>query len=97
MLVEAERVRLFTDFRYAESARKVAGVEFVETRRDVYGALGEILAGVRSGDVRRGGDAAASADAGGRQSSAAIRAFSAAETPAPLDPLGSRAVAQPLR
>jgi len=41
--------------------------------------LGEILAGVRSGDVRRGGDAAASADAGGRQSSAAIRAFSAAE------------------
>src|SRR5213078_3134153 len=38
--------------------------------------LGEILAGVRSSDVRRGGEAAASADAGGRQSSAAIRAFS---------------------
>jgi uncharacterized protein with von Willebrand factor type A (vWA) domain len=59
--------------------------------------LGEILAGVRSGDVRRGGEAAASADAGGRQSSAAIRAFSAAETPAPLDPLGDPDVAQPLR
>jgi uncharacterized protein with von Willebrand factor type A (vWA) domain len=59
--------------------------------------LGEILAGVRSGDVRRGGEAAASADAGGRQSSAAIRAFSAAGTPAPLDLSGDPDVAQPLR
>ena len=59
--------------------------------------LGEILAGVRSGDVRRGGEAAASADAGGRQSSAAIRAFSAAGTPAPLDVAGDPAVARPLR
>ena len=59
--------------------------------------LGEILAGVRSGDVRRGGEAAASADAGGRQSSAAIRAFSAAGTPAPLDVAGDPGVARPLR
>ena len=59
--------------------------------------LGEILAGVRSGDVRRGGEAAASADAGGRQSSAAIRAFSAADTPAPLDLSADPDVARPLR
>jgi uncharacterized protein with von Willebrand factor type A (vWA) domain len=36
--------------------------------------LGEILAGVRSSDTRRGGEAAAGADAGGRQSSQAILA-----------------------
>jgi uncharacterized protein with von Willebrand factor type A (vWA) domain len=59
--------------------------------------LGEILAGVRSGDVRRGGEAAASADAGGRESSAAIRAFSATGTPAPLDSSGDPDVARPLR
>jgi hypothetical protein len=44
--------------------------------------LGEILAGIRTSDVRRGGEAAASADAGERQSSQAIRAVS---PPAPLD------------
>jgi len=59
--------------------------------------LGEILAGVRSGDVRRGGEAAASADAGGRESSAAIRAFAAVATPAPLDLSGDPDVAHPLR
>jgi Xaa-Pro aminopeptidase len=36
---------LYTDFRYAESARAVAGVEFVQTRRDVIGGLAELLAG----------------------------------------------------
>ncbi|HEX5823954.1 MAG TPA: VWA domain-containing protein [Candidatus Limnocylindrales bacterium] len=59
--------------------------------------LGEILAGVRSGDVRRGGEAAASADAGGRESSAAIRGFSAAGTPAPLEVAGDPGAARPLR
>ena len=59
--------------------------------------LGEILAGVRSGDVRRGGEAAASADAGGRQSSAAIRAISAVATPTTLDISGDPDVARPLR
>jgi uncharacterized protein with von Willebrand factor type A (vWA) domain len=44
--------------------------------------LGEILAGVRSSDVRRGGEAAASADAGARQSSQAIRS---AGLPLPVD------------
>jgi len=36
--------------------------------------LGEILAGIRTSDTRRGGEAAAGADAGNRLSSAAIRA-----------------------
>jgi Xaa-Pro aminopeptidase len=33
LLVEPERVRLFTDFRYAEAARAVDGVEFEQTKR----------------------------------------------------------------
>ncbi len=36
---------LFTDFRYAEAARVIEGVAFVETRRDVIGDLAERLAG----------------------------------------------------
>ncbi len=43
--------------------------------------LGEILAGIRSSDTRRGGEAAAGADAGNRQSSVAIRAT----VPEPLE------------
>jgi uncharacterized protein len=56
--------------------------------------LGEILAGIRTSDTRRGGEAAAGADAGGRQSSSAIRAT----TPEPLE-YGSDdpAAARPLR
>jgi Xaa-Pro aminopeptidase len=45
LLVEPERVRLFTDFRYAERARAVDGVEFVRTRRDLYAELPELLGG----------------------------------------------------
>jgi Xaa-Pro aminopeptidase len=37
--------RLFTDFRYAEAARAVEGVEFTQTIRDVLGALPELLGG----------------------------------------------------
>ena len=33
LLVDRDRTRLFTDFRYAEGARKVEGVEFVEVER----------------------------------------------------------------
>ena len=33
MLVDDDRVQLFTDFRYAETARAVEGVDFQETRR----------------------------------------------------------------
>ena len=38
---------LYTDFRYAESARAVEGVTFVQTKRDVVGALAELLSGRR--------------------------------------------------
>jgi Xaa-Pro aminopeptidase len=45
LLVETDRVRLFTDFRYAEGAREVEGVEFVEAKRDLYQTLSEELSG----------------------------------------------------
>lgn len=45
LIVERDRVRLLTDFRYIAAAREVADVEAVETRRDTIGALGETLAG----------------------------------------------------
>jgi Xaa-Pro aminopeptidase len=34
-LIEADRVRLFADFRYAAAGRRVEGVEFVETTRNL--------------------------------------------------------------
>ena len=45
MLVEPERVRLFTDFRYIETARAVEGVEVVRTTRSLVGWLSENLSG----------------------------------------------------
>jgi Xaa-Pro aminopeptidase len=45
LLVEQDRVRLFSDFRYAEAARAVDGVEFVETRRALAAHLAELLSG----------------------------------------------------
>jgi len=48
LLVEPERVRLFTDFRYIESAQAVEGIEAVQTKRALIGWLGENLSG-RSG------------------------------------------------
>jgi Xaa-Pro aminopeptidase len=45
LFVEPERVRLFSDFRYAESARAVEGVEFVETKRSLVAAVAELLEG----------------------------------------------------
>jgi Xaa-Pro aminopeptidase len=45
LFVESERVRLFTDFRYGESARAVEGVEFVETKRDLFQSLADKLTG----------------------------------------------------
>ena len=45
LVVESDHVRLFSDFRYAELGRAVEGVEFVETRRSLYAALGELLEG----------------------------------------------------
>jgi Xaa-Pro aminopeptidase len=45
LFVEPERVRLFTDFRYIESARAVEGVEAVQTKRSLIGWLSENLSG----------------------------------------------------
>ena len=45
LLVEPERARLFSDFRYAEAARAVEDVEFVETKRSLVAALAELLEG----------------------------------------------------
>ncbi len=47
LLVEEDKVRLFSDFRYAEAARAVQSVEFEETRR----ALLKDLAGRLSGRI----------------------------------------------
>lgn len=50
VLVEPDgAATLYTDFRYLEAARAVDGVEVVQTRRDVAGALSELLAGRRIG------------------------------------------------
>jgi Xaa-Pro aminopeptidase len=45
LLVEPERVQLFTDYRYAESARGIEGVEFVEAKRDLFQTLSELVSG----------------------------------------------------
>jgi Xaa-Pro aminopeptidase len=45
LLVEPEGVQLFTDFRYAEAARAVEGVEFVETKRALLADLARRLSG----------------------------------------------------
>jgi Xaa-Pro aminopeptidase len=45
LLVDEDRVLLFTDFRYAEAARAVEGVEFVPTQRFLLNTVGETLEG----------------------------------------------------
>ena len=45
LLVEQDRTRLFTDFRYLEAARGVPGVEVVQTKRDLIGELAKMLSG----------------------------------------------------
>jgi Xaa-Pro aminopeptidase len=45
LLVDEERVLLFTDFRYAEAARAVEGVEFVESQRLVLKTVAGTLEG----------------------------------------------------
>ena len=45
LLVDSEGVRLFTDFRYAEAARAVDGVEFQETKRSLLWDLSSRLSG----------------------------------------------------
>jgi Xaa-Pro aminopeptidase len=45
LYLDPEGARLFTDFRYIEAARAVAGVEAVETKRSLIGWLAEHLHG----------------------------------------------------
>jgi Xaa-Pro aminopeptidase len=45
LVVDSERVRLFTDFRYAEAARAVPDVEFVQTLRETVTDLADVLSG----------------------------------------------------
>jgi Xaa-Pro aminopeptidase len=45
LLVEPDRARIYTDFRYAERARALPGVELVETPRDLYARLPQLISG----------------------------------------------------
>jgi Xaa-Pro aminopeptidase len=45
LLVDDDRVQVFTDFRYAESARAVEGAELVDAKRDLFQTLSELLSG----------------------------------------------------
>ena len=45
LFVESERVSLYTDFRYAETARAIDGFEFVDAKRDLFQTLSEQLSG----------------------------------------------------
>ena len=45
LLVEPERVRLFTDFRYREAAGQVDGVEYTELPRNLFVGLAGELSG----------------------------------------------------
>ena len=45
LLVEPARVRLFTDFRYIETAQAIEGVETVQTKRSLIGWLSDELEG----------------------------------------------------
>jgi len=47
MLVEPERIRVFSDFRYSSAGKALErdGVEFVETNRNLYAGLAELLEG----------------------------------------------------
>jgi Xaa-Pro aminopeptidase len=45
LLVEPERLRLFSDFRYASAARALEGVEFFQANRNLYASMSEELDG----------------------------------------------------
>jgi Xaa-Pro aminopeptidase len=45
LLVDEERVQVFTDYRYAESARAIEGAELVDAKRDLFQTLSELLSG----------------------------------------------------
>ena len=43
LLVEPDRVRLYSDFRYAEAGKNVEGVEFIATKRNLFASLADEL------------------------------------------------------
>jgi Xaa-Pro aminopeptidase len=45
LLVEPDRLRLFSDFRYSDAGRAVEGVDYLETNRNLYGGLAQLLSG----------------------------------------------------
>jgi len=45
LLIEPDGAQLFSDFRYAETGRRVAEVEFIEAKRNLYADLAERLSG----------------------------------------------------
>ena len=45
LVVEQDRVRLFTDFRYIQAARAIENVEAVQTKRDLIAELADNLSG----------------------------------------------------
>jgi Xaa-Pro aminopeptidase len=45
LLVEPDRARLFSDFRYAEAGKRVPDVEFSVTKRNLFGWLADELSG----------------------------------------------------
>jgi Xaa-Pro aminopeptidase len=45
LLVEPDRARLFSDFRYAEAGKRVDGVEFTVTKRNLFASLADELSG----------------------------------------------------
>jgi Xaa-Pro aminopeptidase len=52
LFVEPERIRLYTDFRYAQTASELHGVEFVDAKRDLFQTLSEQLAGTIGFEAR---------------------------------------------
>jgi Xaa-Pro aminopeptidase len=45
LLVDEERILLFTDFRYADAARALEGLDFVQSQRSLLKTVGETIAG----------------------------------------------------
>ena len=45
LLVEPDRLRLLSDFRYSDAGRALEGVEYVETNRNLFAGLAEQLSG----------------------------------------------------
>ena len=46
LFIEDDRARLFTDFRYIQAAREVAGVEAVMTKRNLISEIAAALSGL---------------------------------------------------